>query len=293
MKTEHSKIVEHKMSNISFYSPIRGVNFHWCYQNATSLHEHDFYEFVLFIDGKSKHTHNSKSVIASRGMLFLIKPGEYHQFLSHHNIESKHINFSITPEGLKELSGSIWNGDIFDKINGWEIPNKLTLPQAEFEFILNEIERLTKYSLNSQNLYAIVKNVIVTLMIFLVDQLESLELYSNDKNRPEWLNDFLKTLNDPSVFTLKLKDIYPLAPYSQTMLNGYFKKYVGTTLVSYITTLKISYACTLLRHTDSSPLEISSKIAYDSLSHFNRVFKKITGLSPIAYRRKQSKNSVL
>ena len=293
MKTAKSKIVEHKMSNISFLSPVNGVNFHWCYQNSTSLHEHDFYEFVLFIDGKSKHTHNSKSVIASRGMLFLIKPGEYHQFFSHHNAEAKHINFSITPDGLKELSNSIWKDDVFEKINCWEIPNKLTLPQAEFEFILNEINLLTQYSLSSQNLYAIVKNIIITLMIFLVDQLESLELYSNDKNRPEWLNDFLKTLNDPNVFTMKLKDIYPLAPYSQTMLNSYFKKYVGTTLVSYVTTLKISYACTLLRHTDSSPLEISSKIAYDSLSHFNRVFKKITGVSPIAYRRKQSKNSVL
>ena len=140
----------------------------------------------------------------------------------------------------------------------------------------------------SKNLYAILKNIIVMLMIFLVDRLETIELFSNDKNRPEWMNDFLKTLNEPSVFTMKLKDIYPLAPYSQSMLNSYFKKYVGTTLISYITTLKISYACTLLRHTDSSPLEISNKIAYDSLSHFNRIFKKITGKSPVAYRKQQS-----
>ena len=84
---------------------------------------------------------------------------------------------------------------------------------------------------------------------------------------------------------MKLKDIYPLAPYSQSMLNIYFNKYVGMTLITYITTLKVSYACNLLRYTDDSPLDISSKLSYDSLSHFNRVFKKITGKTPIAYRK--------
>ena len=84
---------------------------------------------------------------------------------------------------------------------------------------------------------------------------------------------------------MKLKDIYQLAPYSQSMLNIYFNKYVGTTLISHIIKLKINYACTLLRYTDSSPLEISSKLASDSLSHFNRIFKKIMGLSPVEYRK--------
>lgn len=287
-KPKQPKIIEHKMSNISFISPVDGVNFHWCYQNSTSLHEHDFYEFVVFIDGKSKHVHNSKTCVAQKGMLFLIKPGEYHQFFSYHNNEARHINFSITPDVLKELSSLVWQDDILQKINAWDMPNGLTLPQENFEFILSVLERLNQYSMASKNLYAIVKNIIIMLLIFLVDRLETIELFSNDKNRPEWMNDFLKTLNDPNVFTMKLKDIYPLAPYSQSMLNSYFKKYVGTTLISYITTLKISYACTLLRHTDSSPLEISNKIAYDSLSHFNRIFKRITGVSPVAYRKKQN-----
>lgn len=285
-KVKKTTIIEHKMSNISFISPVDGVNFHWCYQNATSLHEHDFYEFVVIIEGKTKHFHNSKTSIASKGMLFLIKPGEYHQFFPHHNLSSRHINFSITPDAFRELSATIWKDDILKKIDPWDIPNNLTLPQKDFEYILTELEQLNQYSLYSKNLYANVKNIILKLLIFLMDRLDSIEQFSNDKTRPEWLNNFLQTLNDPNVFTMKLKDIYPLAPYSQSMLNSYFNKYVGTTLISYITTLKISYACTLLRHTDSSPLEISNKVAYDSLSHFNRVFKRITGVSPVTYRKK-------
>ena len=278
-------VIEHKMFNISFPSPDKGVNFHWCYQNCTSMHEHDFYEFVVFIDGKAKHLHNGKSCIATKGMLFLIKPGEFHQFLPYHNSKAKHINFSISPTMLKDLTEIVWNNKVLEKIDRWEIPHDLTMPQREFDFVMEAIERLSQNSLQSQNIHAIIKSIILQLTLFLADKLESFEMFSNDQTRPEWLNDFLKTLSDPTVFTMKLKDIYPLAPYSQSMLNSYFNKYVGSTLISYITTLKISYACTLLRHTDSSPLEISNKLAYDSLSHFNRVFKKITGTSPIAYRK--------
>ena len=284
-KQRSETVIEHKMFNISFPSPEKGVNFHWCYQNFTSLHEHDFYEFIVMIDGKAKHFHNGKTAIVSKGMLFLIKPGEFHQFLPHHNHEARHINFSIAPAMLEELTKALWHDDILEKINQWDMPRNLTLPQRDFEFILDAIERLSQYSLQSQNIHAMIKSVIVRLTLFLSEKLETIEKFSSDNTRPEWLTEFLQTLDDPNVFTLKLKDIYPLAPYSQSMLNGYFNKYMGTTLISYVTTLKISYACTLLRHTDSSPLEISNKLAYDSLSHFNRVFKKITGTSPIAYRK--------
>lgn len=287
-KQRSETVIEHKMFNISFPSPEKGVNFHWCYQNVTSLHEHDFYEFIVMIDGKARHFHNGKTTIVSKGMLFLIKPGEFHQFLPHHNHEARHINFSIAPAMLEELTTALWHDDILEKINQWDMPRNLTLPQRDFEFILDAIERLSQYSLQSQNIYAMIKSVIVRLTLFLSEKLETIEKFSSDNTRPEWLTEFLQTLDDPNVFTLKLKDIYPLAPYSQSMLNGYFNKYMGTTLISYVTTLKISYACTLLRHTDSSPLEISNKLAYDSLSHFNRVFKKITGTSPIAYRKQIS-----
>ena len=112
-----TEVIEHKMFNISFPSPEQGVNYHWCYQNATSLHEHDFYEFIVIIDGKAKHVHNGKTCVASKGMLFLIKPGEFHQFLPHHNHEARHINFSISPAMLKELADTVWHNDILEKIN--------------------------------------------------------------------------------------------------------------------------------------------------------------------------------
>ena len=193
-KIPPTEAIEHKMFNISFPSPEKGVNFHWCYQNSTSLHEHDFYEFIVMIDGKAKHFHRNKTSIASKGMLFLIKPGEFHQFLPHHNHEARHINFSISPVMLKELTDTVWQNDILQRLDRWELPNNLMLPQKDFDFILDALERLSQFSLQSQNLHATIKSVILRLTLFLADKLESIELFSNDQTRPEWLNNFLQTL---------------------------------------------------------------------------------------------------
>lgn len=277
--------IEHKLYNTTFPSLEHGVKFNWCHKNTTSLHEHDFYELVVVTDGKAKHLHNSKTCVASKRMFFLIKPGEFHQFQPHHDHPAKHINFSITPQALSDLLSTVWQEDMLHKINDQEIPNNMILPQKEFDFILHSIERLNLFEPHSPSSYAVIKSIILDLLIFLTHKLENTKALPASQAYPEWLTSFLETLNNPDVFTRKLKDIYPLAPYSQSMLNIHFNKYVGSTLIAYITKLKINYACTLLRYTESSPLEISNKLAYDSLSHFNRVFKKNTGMSPIEYRK--------
>ena len=219
-------------------------------------------------------------------MFFLIKPGEFHQFLPYHNHHSKHINFCISAPAMQEISKVFWLKDMSDTVDNWVLPNDLFLPQKDFEAILNSINRLSQFPVHSQNSFAVIKSIIIELLLFLFQKSNTQKTLTNNRVYPAWLNIFLDTLSDPKVFTRQLKDIYPLAPYSRAMLNTHFKNYVGTTLISYITKLKINYACTLLQYTDSSLLEIANLLEYDSLSHFSRTFKQSTGLSPIAYKKK-------
>ena len=150
-------LIEHKIFNINMPFPKQGVNFNWCYQNYTSLHEHDYYEFVIVTDGKVKHVLKGTASIASQGMLFLIKPGEFHQFLPYHNHHSKHINFCISAPAMQEISKVFWLKDMSDTVNNWVLPNDLFLPQKDFEAILNSINRLSQFPVHSQNSFAVIK----------------------------------------------------------------------------------------------------------------------------------------
>ncbi|MBQ3221724.1 MAG: helix-turn-helix transcriptional regulator [Clostridia bacterium] len=84
---------------------------------------------------------------------------------------------------------------------------------------------------------------------------------------------------------IPLTDIYKLSGYGQTTLSKLFKQYMGQTLISYINDLKLDYACSLLTNTDYNTLSISSSLGFDSLSHFNHLFKKKFNMSPLQYRK--------
>lgn len=53
----------------------------------------------------------------------------------------------------------------------------------------------------------------------------------------------------------------------------------------YVSGLRISEACLLLRETDLKITDISEDVGFGTLRSFNRMFKKIVGLSPARYRR--------
>ena len=103
---------------------------------------------------------------------------------------------------------------------------------------------------------------------------------------PKWFRSFLDELNSPQTFALPLSELYALSGYYQTRLNTYFKQFTGTTLVAYMTKLKISYACNLLQTTSYTVLQISLMASFNTLCHFNYVFKKTVGLTPTQYRQK-------
>ena len=67
-----------------------------------------------------------------------------------------------------------------------------------------------------------------------------------------------------------------------------FKQATGDTPVMYLQRLRAEKAKHLLETTQMAVEEISYEVGYEDSSSFRRLFKKITGLSPGAYRKKFS-----
>ena len=69
-------------------------------------------------------------------------------------------------------------------------------------------------------------------------------------------------------------------------LSYVFQKHLKITIGQFIRRTRVDAAKELLNNPDSTLTEISSKCGFSDQSHFNRVFKSITGLTPGDYRRK-------
>lgn len=66
-----------------------------------------------------------------------------------------------------------------------------------------------------------------------------------------------------------------------------FERHTGLAPNTYITEYRISKAKELLERADLSIAEVAEKVGYDDCFYFSRVFKKLTGVAPSAYRRKK------
>ena len=63
-----------------------------------------------------------------------------------------------------------------------------------------------------------------------------------------------------------------------------FKKATGLTFTEYLGRVRIEKAKTLLLNLHLRISEIAYEVGFQSLTHFNRVFRQITGEAPTAFR---------
>ena len=96
---------------------------------------------------------------------------------------------------------------------------------------------------------------------------------------------FISThINEP----ISAEDVVDISGKSRAYLFKKFQQELGMSIGVYITHCRLREAKSLLRYTDKSLGEISSYLCFSSQSHFQNVFKKHLGLTPLQYRKKQS-----
>lgn len=64
-----------------------------------------------------------------------------------------------------------------------------------------------------------------------------------------------------------------------------FKQIVNHTPMQYLLTIRVNNAASLLETTDYSMAEIAAIVGYEDPLYFSRLFRKIKGMSPSAYRK--------
>lgn len=84
---------------------------------------------------------------------------------------------------------------------------------------------------------------------------------------------------------LTLKEVAEYVDLSEKYFTTKFTKECGETFLSYLTGLRVQKAKELIKTTTFKMYEIAEMVGYNNPEHFNRIFKKSTGLSPAQYRK--------
>lgn len=83
---------------------------------------------------------------------------------------------------------------------------------------------------------------------------------------------------------LSLKSLANQVNVNASYLSTLFKKEVGVPLTEYVNRNRIEYSKTLLSGTDLAIKTIAIYSGIPDIQYFTRMFKRITGMTPKAYR---------
>lgn len=91
-------------------------------------------------------------------------------------------------------------------------------------------------------------------------------------------------IHDHSSEELSLTKVARATNTNANYLSEKFKKVTGVNFVKYVARTRYEKARILLQDADLRVSEIAFAVGFQSLSQFNRVFKKLSGKSPTEYR---------
>jgi AraC-like DNA-binding protein len=110
----------------------------------------------------------------------------------------------------------------------------------------------------------------------------SVKLFLNDKIRMGTIYEYVQQHYQDKV---SVDDVAALVHLSTPAFCRYFKRHTRMTFTDFVNQYRISQARTLLLR-DISISAVSDASGFQNISHFNKLFKKSTGSTPSAFRKK-------
>lgn len=108
---------------------------------------------------------------------------------------------------------------------------------------------------------------------------------SNPINDSDRMNQVLSYIHMHLQENITLETIANLANMNATAFCRYIKAKTNKTFIGLLNDIRITYACRLLLDSPHNISEICYNCGFNNLTHFNYIFKKITGENPTNYRK--------
>ena len=103
---------------------------------------------------------------------------------------------------------------------------------------------------------------------------------------PAWVEKLRQGIDERFALPHDLHALAKSVHVSVAYLCRIFKAYTGKTVIAYVVERRIQAAIWKLREGDEKVLSIALGCGFNDLAYFNRVFKRIVGVTPSAYRNK-------
>lgn len=257
--------------------------------NMEQRHYHDQFEIYYLINGERNYFINQRSYHVKKGDLVLINKNILHKTTTIDKMNSAHerILLQFKESIFKNMQAEMESLNLFKIFS--EKENVLSLNPDQQLWLEEHLFKLTAENAkdNKEEKLYYLKLLIAELLIFIKriankSAAQNLK-YPDEKHKN--ISQVAAYINDNYQQKLSLKILADHFNYSSAYLSRAFKEVTGFNFVEYKNNVRIKEASKLLQQTKLSVTEISAEVGFNNITHFGRIFKEFTDLSPLEYRK--------
>jgi AraC-like DNA-binding protein/mannose-6-phosphate isomerase-like protein (cupin superfamily) len=266
-------------------------------KTTTSIHGHDFLELVFILSGSARHQLDDRSYRVKSGDLFFINSNVQHAFNLQEEEQLTVLNFAFLPDvleralTLEKISGGLHFFLIEPFFRSLEEDDQKLHVEGDAFIRLASLAHLTAaaffrhYPEKSEQAISLLRSFLLAVGEEYQAQISlHPRLYSN---REKLFDKIVSFLDAGLLSDLSISQVSEAVGLGRTKLMEIFREKQGMTIVEYINKKRILVAGQLLTETDMPIIEVAHESGFNDLSHFNRMFKKITGNTPRSSRNKK------
>jgi len=231
------------------------------------------FEIELFHSQSGTSHINGKAYPIRRGMLLCSKPGQ--------------IRYSDFP--LKCSFIRIWENNLDPRLQRLlnELPDVRYIDsEAEIEQLIMLFKKLGSYFISTASEASELRiNSIFFEILSRIAQNEAEAEYGVGQGVGGTIRAAYEYINENFAKSCSLSEIAQAVNISPNHLHRVFTDAIGMTPYEYVIKKRIEKAKKLIMAGEKSMLEIALEIGFCSQSHFNKVFRKVTGKTPVEYRK--------
>lgn len=229
------------------------------------IHSNPYFCFVL--QGTYTEFYREKEIICTPSTLTFRAAGEEHE--DHfHDKDGRVFVLEIPLKWIEKL-----------RENSLKLDSSVKFQNGLLSQLVTKLNREFHYTDSASQL------VIEGLTLEIIAQAARNSVSAVEKKEPKWLKRVIELLDSSFFENLTLEAIGLEAGIHPVHLATVFRQKYNCTIGEYTRRLKIQYACRQIESGKLSMIEIALNAGFGDQSHFSKVFKRQTGMTPNEYKK--------
>ncbi|WP_019532974.1 helix-turn-helix domain-containing protein [Paenibacillus ginsengihumi] len=270
---------------------------HQAYDNPP-MHRHEFYELVYVVHGTGVHLVGDRRHPLLAGSVFVVHPGEPHQYLLGSGDSLEIVNCMFRRECLVSslppdptLAGLAYLAPIYD--GAARFPPALQLDSEESSALLGLLEDILREMRLGLPGYAVAaRNKLAEVLILLSRYAAAPQAENEAVPRSAAANGHEITARRMRAYLerhfsqkITLATLSLRFNMSERHINRIFKHETGKSVTETLQHIRIERARQLLRETSRSIEAVATAVGFGDASFFSRLFLRQVGCTPGQYRK--------